>query len=85
MVLIACGCQIKQALSGLLSRPEAAVMVRFDAFYEQKLDPQKRTELIDAIKALSQKILIRRIYEKANGGSYKNRISYGHVIQCCKR
>ena len=63
--------KINQALSGLLSRPEAAVMVRFDAFYEQKLDPQKRTELIDAIKALSQNIE-NVIDERSNTILYKN-------------
>ena len=48
--------KIKQALSGLFSRPEQAVMVRFDAFYEQTLSPKKRTELFAAINALSRQI-----------------------------
>jgi hypothetical protein len=46
-------------------------MVRFDAFYEQKLDPQKRTELIDAIKALSQNIE-NVIDKRSNTILYKN-------------
>ena len=48
--------KIKQALSGLFSRPEQAVMVRFDAFYEQTLSPKKRTELFAAINALNRQI-----------------------------
>lgn len=46
--------KIKQALAGLLSRPGKAVMVRFDAFYEKALNPQKRTDLLTAIHSLSQ-------------------------------
>lgn len=45
--------KIQQALAGLFSSPEAAVMVRFDAFYELPLTPQKRTDLIKAIAAFN--------------------------------
>jgi len=48
--------KVKQALSGLFSRPEEAVMVRFDAFYERDLSPQKRTDLFASIKALNHNI-----------------------------
>jgi len=48
--------KIKQALAGLFSRPEQAVMVRFDAFYEQTLSPKKRTELFAAINTLNRQI-----------------------------
>jgi len=62
--------KVKQALSGLFSRPEDAVMVRFDAFYEQNLNPQKRMDLIASIKALNQNIE-REIDSKANTLLYK--------------
>jgi EpsI family protein len=48
--------KVKQALSGLLSKPENAVMVRFDAFYEHALTPEKRAGLFAAIRALSHDI-----------------------------
>ena len=46
--------KIQQALAGFLSKPKAAVMVRFDAFYEQSLSPEKRAELFVAITVLNQ-------------------------------
>lgn len=45
--------KIQQALAGLFSNPEAAVMVRFDAFYELPLTPQKRADLVAAIAAFN--------------------------------
>ena len=48
--------KVKQVFSGLLSKPEEAVMVRFDAFYEEEINPQKRADLITAIKSLSHNI-----------------------------
>jgi len=62
--------KVKQALSGLISRPEDAVMVRYDAFYEQDLSPQKRKDLLASIKALNQNIE-REIDSKANILLYK--------------
>jgi len=62
--------KIKQALSGLLSRPEDAVMVRFDAFYEEDLRPQKRMDLFASIQAFNQSIE-REIDSKANILLYK--------------
>ena len=66
--------KVKQALSGLFSKPEAAVMVRFDAFYEQTLSPQKRTDLFNAIKTLSQNI-------ESEVDSRANTILYKHFNQ----
>ena len=48
--------KIKQALSGLFAKPEQAVMVRFDAFYEETLSSEKRSRLLAAIRALNQDI-----------------------------
>jgi hypothetical protein len=48
--------KIKQAFSGLLSRPEEAIMVRFDAFYQRELTPQMRLDRFTAIRALSSSI-----------------------------
>lgn len=48
--------KFKQAMAGLLSEAEDAVMVRFDAFYEQPLSARKRAELFSAIKTLSHDI-----------------------------
>ena len=48
--------KIKQAFSSLFSKPEEAVMVRFDAFYENNLSPQKLKDLFEAIKELSHNI-----------------------------
>jgi len=48
--------KIKQALSGLFAKPEQAVMVRFDAFYEETLSSEKRSMLLSAIRALNRDI-----------------------------
>ena len=48
--------KIKQAFSGLFSRPENAIMVRFDAFYDDAFTPEMRAALVTAIKTLSQDI-----------------------------
>lgn len=48
--------KMKQAFSSLFSTPEEAVMVRFDAFYEQNLSSRKRNDLFEAIKELSHNI-----------------------------
>jgi EpsI family protein len=66
--------KIQQALAGLFSRPEAAVMVRFDAFYEQPMTPQKRSELITAITEFS--------YQFETGiDSRANTLLYSHLSQ----
>ena len=48
--------KVKQALSGLFSKPEEVVMVRFDAFYEETLSSTKRSILFAAIQSLSHGI-----------------------------
>jgi len=63
--------KVKQAFSGLLSKPEEAIMVRFDAFYEQTLSPQKRTDLFAAIRELSHNIE-SEIDSRANTMLYKH-------------
>lgn len=49
-----------QALSGLLGRPEAAVLVRVDAFFEQALTPPRRDRLLagvgDLVRALHREL-----------------------------
>lgn len=63
--------KVMQALSGLFSKPENAVMVRFDAFYEHALTPQKREELFAAIRELSHDIE-SEIDARANTILYKH-------------
>ena len=48
--------KVKQALSGLFAKPEEAVMVRFDAFFEETLSSKKRSDLFAAIQSLNQDI-----------------------------
>ena len=48
--------KIKQALSGLFNRPEEAIMVRYDAFYQQELTPGERSDRLEAIQALNRSI-----------------------------
>ena len=48
--------KVKQALSGLFAKPEEAVMVRFDAFFEESLSSKKRSNLFAAIQSLNQDI-----------------------------
>ena len=63
--------KIKQALSGLFSKPEEAVMVRFDAFFDETPDSNKRATLLAAIKSLNQDIE-SQIDTKTNTLLYKH-------------
>lgn len=62
--------KIKQALAGIFSKPEEAVMVRFDAFYDRQASVRSHADLIAAIRAFNRD-LESGIDSRANNLFYK--------------